>query len=87
MFTQNFGDPRTTLTQTTLSTFVQDDWRPRDGLFVNLGVRWDHSLARAVEPANNIAPRVGRVDPGDAGRPFSRRWRPLLRRAGHRDCA
>ena len=59
-FTQNSGNARTTLTETILSTFIQDDWRPRDGLFLNLGVRWDETFWPVPSRRmSDVAPRLG----------------------------
>ncbi len=68
-FTQNSGNARTTLTETILSTFVQDDWRPRDGLFLNLGVRWDETFWPAPSRRmGDVAPRLGvAFDPWQRG--------------------
>ena len=59
-FTQNSGNARTTLTETILSTFIQDDWRPRDGLFLNFGVRWDETFWPVPSRRmGDVAPRLG----------------------------
>ncbi len=40
-----------------MAVFAQDDWRLRDNLTVNLGLRWDYDSE--FEATDNFAPRVG----------------------------
>jgi hypothetical protein len=40
-----------------LAFFAQDDWKLRDNLTVNLGIRWDYDSE--FEARDNFAPRVG----------------------------
>ena len=59
-FTQTAGNPETRVRQAVFAAFVQDDWQPRDGLSLNVGVRWDRT--RWPEPSglrNDVAPRLG----------------------------
>jgi hypothetical protein len=68
-FTQNLGNPDVPVQQTIVSTFAQDEWRPLDNLWVNAGVRWDHT--RWPGPSSrrdDVAPRAGlSVDPWKKG--------------------
>jgi outer membrane receptor protein involved in Fe transport len=57
-FTQTFGTSGLNFKDAMAGVFAQDDWEPRRGLTLNLGVRWDKdSLFQGDN--NNIAPRVG----------------------------
>jgi len=74
-YTQFRGDTRLDRPNTITGLYVQDDWRPRPNLTVNLGLRYDYESAKtealreisgAPGPGiggdrNNIAPRVGVV--------------------------
>lgn len=75
LFTQFRGDTRLQRPNTLSGFYVQDDWRPRPDLTLNLGLRYDYESARTEalreitgEPGpgigrdrNNVAPRVGIV--------------------------
>jgi hypothetical protein len=75
VFTQFRGDTRLERPNTLSGFYIQDDWRPRPDLTLNLGLRYDYESAKtealreiAGEPGpgigrdrNNIAPRVGVV--------------------------
>jgi hypothetical protein len=60
-FQQAFGRETQFQTSTNLAAFLQDEWRPRPALTLNVGVRYDlQQLADPVEAdANNVAPRLG----------------------------
>jgi hypothetical protein len=68
-FTQSLGTPNVPVRETIVSTFVQDEWRPADMLWLNLGVRWDHT--RWPGPSSrrdDVAPRIGvSADPWKKG--------------------
>jgi hypothetical protein len=56
-FTQGFGNVHYSLTDNLWSLFVQDDYRLRSDLVLNLGVRYDRQ--DLTDDTNNIAPRLG----------------------------
>jgi outer membrane receptor protein involved in Fe transport len=72
-YTANQGDSSLERPNETYGFFVQDDWRPRQNLTLNLGLRYDYESAKTQalipvngEPGpgisndkNNISPRVG----------------------------
>jgi hypothetical protein len=74
-FTQFRGDTRLDRPNTLTGLYVQDDWRPRPDLTLNLGVRYDYESAKTEalrevtgeagpgvgHDRNNLAPRVGIV--------------------------
>jgi hypothetical protein len=60
-FQQAFGTPGQFQSNPNLGLFIQDEWRPREGLTINAGLRYDLQwLPGPVETdTNNLAPRVG----------------------------
>ncbi len=67
-FQQAFGTPSQSQSNPNIGLFVQDEWRPRPDLTLNLGLRYDAQfLPDPIETdANNFAPRVGfAYSPGD----------------------
>jgi hypothetical protein len=75
LFTQFRGDTRLERPNTLSGLYIQDDWRPRPDLTLNVGLRYDYESAKTQalreitgEPGpgigrdkNNIAPRLGVV--------------------------
>jgi hypothetical protein len=67
-FQQAFGAPSQFQSNPNLGLFVQDEWRPRAGLTINVGLRYDAQwLPRPIKlDSNNFAPRIGIAwAPGD----------------------
>ncbi|MBS1798131.1 MAG: TonB-dependent receptor [Acidobacteria bacterium] len=56
-FTQSFGNADYTVKQWLWSAFVQDDWRLRRDLTLNLGLRYERQTF--TDDTNNFAPRIG----------------------------
>jgi Carboxypeptidase regulatory-like domain/TonB dependent receptor len=56
-FTQGFGDVEYEVTETLWSVFVQDDYRVRPDLVLNLGVRYDRQSL--TDDTDNFGPRLG----------------------------
>jgi hypothetical protein len=82
-FTQFRGDTRLDRPNTLLGIYLQDDWRPRADLTLNLGLRYDYESAKTLalreisgapgpgigRDKNNVAPRLGLVwSPGGSTR-------------------
>jgi hypothetical protein len=67
-FQQAFGAPSQFQSNPNLGLFVQDEWRPLNGLTVNAGLRYDvQFLPEPIQTdTNNFAPRIGfAYSPGD----------------------
>lgn len=74
-FTQFIGDTSLDRPNTVSGFYLQDDWRPRPGLTLNLGIRYDYESAKTEalkdisgeagpgigHDRNNVAPRIGVV--------------------------
>jgi hypothetical protein len=60
-FQQAFGVPSQSQSNPNIGLFVQDEWKPRPDLTINLGIRYDAQfLDNPVSTdSNNFAPRVG----------------------------
>ena len=56
-FTQSFGNANYNVREYLWSLFVQDDWRVRQDLTLNLGLRYDRQTF--TDDTNNFAPRIG----------------------------
>jgi hypothetical protein len=67
-FQQAFGEPSQFQSNPNIGLYVQDEWKPRNDLTINAGVRYD--LQVLPDPINtdrdNVAPRIGvAYAPGD----------------------
>ncbi len=60
-FQQAFGEPGQVQTNPNIGLFIQDEWRPRRDLTINVGLRHDAQFLPApIETdGNNFAPRLG----------------------------
>lgn len=56
-YTQSYGNASYTVNDTLFSAFVQDDWRMRPNLTINLGLRYE--LQTFTDSRKDFAPRVG----------------------------
>jgi len=69
-FSINSGDPLANVSQIDFSPFIQDDWRVRPNLTVNLGLRYE--VQDNISSRLNFAPRLGfaySLGAGGANRP------------------
>jgi Carboxypeptidase regulatory-like domain len=67
-YQQAFGEPSVLQSNPNVGLFVEDEWRPRPDVTLNLGLRYDLQwLPSAVQlDANNLSPRAGiALAPGD----------------------
>jgi hypothetical protein len=73
-YTQSVAEPWVDLNEEIYAFFIQDSWRVRSNLTLNLGMRYDRETAFSTingvpDDTNNFAPRVGFVwDPFNTGR-------------------
>jgi hypothetical protein len=58
-YVQGFGDPRYRAKQNSLSLFVDESWRTRPGLTLNLGLRYQFDAPPDVRSTHSLAPRFG----------------------------
>jgi len=59
-FTQTFGNSVVPQSNPNLGFFVQDEWKVRPGLTVNLGLRYDLQFLETISTdMNNVSPRAG----------------------------
>ena len=60
-FQQAFGVPDQFQSNPNIGLFIQDEWKPRSGLTINAGLRYDAQfLPRPINTdTNNLAPRIG----------------------------
>ncbi|MEX2262775.1 MAG: TonB-dependent receptor [Bryobacteraceae bacterium] len=60
-YQQGFGDPTVASTNPLYAVFLQDNWKLRSNLTLNLGVRYEVDTRKSPLPTdkNNVAPRFG----------------------------
>ncbi|MFN2447151.1 MAG: TonB-dependent receptor domain-containing protein [Vicinamibacterales bacterium] len=69
-YTQRLGSSDFVIPNNIYAAFVQDSWRPRPNLTLNLGVRYDYeSYAGILKDKNNVSPRLAvSFDPWNRGK-------------------
>lgn len=59
-FTQTFGETSVAQTNPNLGVYAQDEWKARNDLTINAGVRYDLQWLETIElDTNNVSPRLG----------------------------
>jgi hypothetical protein len=59
-FTQTFGDTSVDQTNPNLGLYVQDEWKVRPDVTLNLGLRYDLQWMETIATdTNNVSPRIG----------------------------
>jgi outer membrane receptor protein involved in Fe transport len=73
-YTRAEGAELVRVTHNTYALFIQDQWKPRPDLTLDVGARWDYDTGPGFSrDPDNVAPRVGVVfDPSNDGRTFVR---------------
>lgn len=58
-FSQTFGNPQVNYTIQDVGFYVQDQWKASDRLTINLGLRYEYSVAPPAATANPLFPQTG----------------------------
>jgi hypothetical protein len=77
-FRQNLGDPWAPQVATDYAGYLQDDWKVRPGLTLNLGLRYDLQTFTQPEVVNPLVPETSRipVDKNNFGPRLGFSWFP-----------